>query len=236
MHHTWEGANFLATISTLVNKGAGWMQHMGRLSNAVSCLDFLKCVYFLPRFQPPITPLRMELQATDVCLPSPVQPISVVSVSQLQTEICVETHQLPSCTTRTICTAKQILHFRQFILTLKSLGQGEGGGGFLPCPFATPLISITHYMMKFSWTALAGCESCNVIFTGYCYRICKGGFMAFVLQVKTRSVLPKINHVTAERHWQFLLPVTVLGDYYMNWKTPIPQKKYLFIYFVVLCP
>lgn len=47
-------------------------------------------------------------------------------------------------------------------------------GGVLPCPFAVPHISIIRYTMKFSWPALVGRESREVIFTRYCYRISKG--------------------------------------------------------------
>lgn len=105
-----------------------------------SCLEFLKCVYVHSPFLPPITPLCVELQAADVCLPSHVRPLSVVSVSQSQIEMHMETHQtvLPSCITTTMCTAMQIFHSRQFILTFYSWVA-------FSCPFAAPLISITHF-------------------------------------------------------------------------------------------
>lgn len=166
--HTWEDANSITTISTLMNERAGRVWHIGRLSNAVGCLDFLKCVYFLPPFQPPITPLRVELQAADVCLPSRVQPISVVSVSQWGIELCVETHQ-PS-----VHHQNDVRCYANIALQAICISILKFWGEVLPCPFAVPRISITYYTMKFSWTALAGRESCEVIFTGYCYRISKG--------------------------------------------------------------
>lgn len=84
--------------------------------------------------------------------------------------------------------------------------------------FSLPFHGTAHFCCTFcGWNSLSNC-CCGVlglqpkfhwVLLSYIY----GAFMAFVLKVITRLFFPHINVVTAVRHLQFILPVSVLRDY-----------------------
>lgn len=130
-----------------MNKGAGRVWHTGRLSNAVGCLDFLKCVYFLPFSLQSHRSVWSYRLLMFVCRPA-------CSLSLL----CQSASGGWSCAWKRI-NHPTIVHHHNDVRCYANIALQAiyisilKFGGVLPCPFAVPHISITHYTMKFSWTA-----------------------------------------------------------------------------------